>query len=385
MYKIISLLLLLVITLPSYADCKTDKQPPKNIDFIYIHGSNDNTEKQRQSFYECVECFHPYIMKAFNSSSLANKLLLKNGQYKISSAPYSFYWGNQSKESIDAICERLDLTKLFSPRITQKVRSMFAHCMHDAIWVRQYKNMKPVIANLHKIVMEKSQQGEDVVLFGYSAGTFVTYEYLLHKLPIFDKNVFFEGIKNENDKKLLETIDIKPTCLDAILESKLMIISWEGSVIVDPSSEDFSKKMELLNTKTQCACVPQGTVKGIVNFGSPFILFYSDINAMNSTISEISKYLIKYVIENNMFWLTVNYKEDPLAIPTAKNPNLSYLKTRPEFINIRPDNGFVYDKSDVRSHRTFFKGHLAYWHTPKIFAKGMIKAYEEGYHYFYGQ
>ena len=46
--------------------------------------------------------------------------------------------------------------------------------------------------------------------------------------------------------------------------------------------------------------------------------------------------------------------------------------------------GFIYNKSNNYVPRTFITAHLAYWDTPKRFAKAIVKAFNEGYPNFYG-
>ena len=45
--------------------------------------------------------------------------------------------------------------------------------------------------------------------------------------------------------------------------------------------------------------------------------------------------------------------------------------------------GFIYNKSNNYVPRTFVTAHLAYWQTPKHFAKAIVKAFNEGYLNFY--
>ena len=79
-----------------------------------------------------------------------------------------------------------------------------------------------------------------------------------------------------------------------------------------------------------------------------------------------------------MFWLTVNYADDPLGYPTTKNISYTDLKDKLK-LPIIPNNGFLYSKSDVKSKRTFIGAHTSYWSTSKKFSKAVIDAYIEGY------
>ncbi len=79
-----------------------------------------------------------------------------------------------------------------------------------------------------------------------------------------------------------------------------------------------------------------------------------------------------------MFWLTVNYSDDPLGYPATKNISYKDLKDKID-IDIIPDEGFLYSKSDIKSRRTFIGAHTSYWATGKKFSKAVADAYEEGY------
>ena len=52
--------------------------------------------------------------------------------------------------------------------------------------------------------------------------------------------------------------------------------------------------------------------------------------------------------------------------------------------NLHEGKGFIYNKSNNYVPRTFVTAHLAYWDTPKRFAKAIVKAFNEGYPHFYG-
>ena len=89
----------------------------------------------------------------------------------------------------------------------------------------------------------------------------------------------------------------------------------------------------------------------------------------------------KNIIENNVFYLTVNYNNDPFGFSNAEN--FTYKKLR-ALNNAKQGNGFIYNKSNNYVPRTFVTAHLAYWDTPKRFAKAIVKAFNEGYPHFYG-
>ena len=83
---------------------------------------------------------------------------------------------------MDFVKNQLDLTKAFCPTLAYTVRSVLASCLHDAIWVQKKHNMLPILDDLNNVVIKEAEKGNKVILYGYSAGTFITYEYMFNKM-----------------------------------------------------------------------------------------------------------------------------------------------------------------------------------------------------------
>ena len=147
----------------------------------------------------------------------------------------------------------------------------------------------------------------------------------------------------------------------------------------------FEKNYSELDRYTQNACFEGGTVKGIVGFASPARLFYSDFISDKTSINNLSRLMAKSIIENDVFYLTVNYSNDPFGFSNSENFTLKKLQESMPNISSEFKNtkGFIYNKSDNYVPRTFITAHLAYWQTPKRFAKAIVKAFKEGYPHFY--
>ena len=158
---------------------------PTGITFIYINGSNNlaynNRLKFKTAFIDSVNKLHPQIKKRFEEDELINKLVLRNGEYKINPEPITFYWGDRSLKVVETLDRDLKSASKYSPRIAHQARSIFAHCLHDAVWVQKPQNMISVLDDLHKVVNSEIAKGNKVVLLGYSAGSFVTYQYYMNK------------------------------------------------------------------------------------------------------------------------------------------------------------------------------------------------------------
>ena len=302
----------------------------KEIQFIYINGSNNNDKKMTEWFFDGVNKMHPNMISAFYSSEFVKSKFLNNGEYKISEKPEIFFWGDRSNQQILSLNRELSFTKMFSPKLAQTVRSLLAHSLHDAIWVSHYRNMHPVIQDLHKQVIQNYKQGKSVVLFGYSAGSFVTYQYMFNKFPNIDV-VDYYNQSDVSSEFLRFVLDNKQqnTCIDALISSGLAVYSADGKLV--PIENRYTKhNYKKLDEYTCEYCIPDGALKGIVNFASPLVLFYSDISNPSYPFTHYNKLLYKYLLENKIFWLTVNYADDPLGYSTTKNISYKDLKDKIE-------------------------------------------------------
>ena len=354
------------------------------ISFIYLNGSNTNTIESKEDFIKGVEKLHTQIIKNFSNDELINEKMFEKGKYKINSIPYSFYWGDLSKDDIETIKEDFDFMKKISPKPANYVRNFIAMCLHDAIWVSKMENMYPIIKKLHSKVIEENKQNNKVVLVGYSAGTFIVQQYLSLKAPIikFKEEILKRPNIKQEFKDYISNKDIKDTCVDAVFNTNLITYNIEHNFTFEDDFESYKTKIDNLNKETEEQCMPQGALAGGINYASPYALFYSNLFDPNYKMHEIMAMSYKYIVENNMFWLTVNYSDDPLGFPVSKNVNFDEIKNITN-LQINPNGGFVYDKSDKPSRRTFVMAHLAYFKTAKRYAKIVTEAYKEGYKHFY--
>ena len=392
MKKFCILLVLALIT--SFCPVRAEDVVPQDLDavkkkkitFIYINGSNDKSSENRLEFRERFEKdvrgMHPYIIKAFNEDPLVRKTLLKDGELELNEEPVTFYWGDKSFTEVSNLDEKMTISSIFSPRLSRMVRSVFAHCLHDAVWVQKYPNMSVIIDELHRKVKYETDKGNQVILLGYSAGSFITYEYFLNKFISIDPAILITGSEYDEMKKLLGEEQIKPTCLDALLESDIVTLDISGKYKANLDRQLILKNYPLLNEKTQTTCFQDGAVRGVVNFASPLSLFYSEVSDSKSDLNFLSKLMYRHILESGVFWLTVNYAEDPLGFPASRNITLEELN-KMAAVPIVPKGGFVYDVSNVRSGRSFVTAHLAYWRTQKRFVRGVIQAYNLGYQNLY--
>ena len=208
-----------------YAKAEIETVPVK---FIYINGANNNTPKMQKWFFKGINKLHPVMKKTLKSSDFVKENMLKNNAYEIEDVPGVFFWGDKSISDLETVDERLITLSMISPKMAQVFRTFFAHCIHDAIWVQKDHNMQPIVKDLHKEIMTAYNRGEKVVLFGYSAGSFITYEYLFYKLPALSNNTLIQMVDlNENQKQFVEQNPVNNTCIDALISSKLIRYSTE--------------------------------------------------------------------------------------------------------------------------------------------------------------
>jgi len=346
----------------------------------------NNRMKFKTNFVRDVEKMHPQIMKRFQEDELINELFLQNGKFVINSDPIAFYWGDRSLKNIEVIDRDLAAAKKYSPKIAHQARSIFAHCLHDAVWVQKNNNMADVLKDLHKVVNAEVEKGNKVVLLGYSAGSFVVYQYYMNKSLSIEPAKFDLSIYSAEVQDIIMNTSVKPTCFDALIDADLIKYDNNlGKYMPDSNIEKFRQNYAKLDSFTDTSCFVNGAVKGLIGFASPARLFYSDMVDERTSINNISRMMAKSIIENDVFYLTVNYSNDPFGFANADNFTLKNLKNNKHIANVdySDNKGFIYNKSNNYVPRTFVTAHLAYWDTPKRFAKAIVKAFNEGYKNFY--
>lgn len=350
------------------------------VSFVYINGSNNNDEKMRNWYIEGVQKLHPVMKKKFEKNKEIKKVFLDKPKYKINEDPVIFFWGDKSQKDLEFVQGQLDLTKAFSPTIAYKVRSMLASYLHDAIWVQKQHNMLPILDELNDTVIKEAQKGNKTVLYGYSAGSFVTYEYMFNKLPYLNPEELFNEIDvSESVRKFASEHPLENTCISALSKAEIGTVSQSGHLILKKIDDNSLEENYLkLREATKTACAPAGSLQGVVNFASPLVLFYSDLADPDYELTYYNKLMLKYIIENGLFFITVNYREDPLGFPSTKNLTIDEMEKLAN-IEIKNPKGFVYDNSSVWSKRSVLFAHTSYWSAKRTFSNAVVKAFTNGY------
>ncbi len=378
MKKIIIVFVLFLIGLNAFAIEST------NLTFLYINGSNNNDEKMKNWYIKGVNKLHPVIKKKFEKNSTIKKWS-KTRNLTINPTPEIFFWGYNSKTDLDFVKDRLNISKAYSSLIAYEVRSLLTQFMHDAIWVQKDHNMLSILDELNEKVKSLSDEDQSVILYGYSAGTFVTYQYLLYKLPYIDLEKFFSLLNASDGFITFVQNNPKPnTCLSALLYNKGNIgtLSNDGHFVLNQNETILRKNYLNIDTATENFCAPKDRVKAVVNFASPLPLFYSDLADKNYEITFYSKYMLKYVFENGIYFLTVNFREDPLGFPSSNNPTISEMEN---ILNVQINNpkGVIYDNSKVWSKRSALLAHTSYWSARGTFANAIVKSFVNGTKFLY--
>lgn len=370
---------MLLLTLPSFSE-------ERDLTFIYINGSNNNDTKMKNWYIKGVNKLHPVMKKKFEKNPSIKKWTKEN-KLVIDDEPQIFFWGYNSKTDLDFVKERLDISKAFSSTLAYEIRSLLTQFMHDAIWVQKPHNMLPLIDELNDMVKAETAKGKKVILFGYSAGTFVNYQYLLYKMPYINLEKLFEATtSNEELVKFVRENPRKNTCLSALSYEKgnLGVISETGHLVLNQDTDELKKNYLVLDEATERYCSPEGAVKGAVNFASPIPLFYSDLSDPNYQVTFYNKYLLKYIFENGVYFLTVNFREDPLGFPSGRNLTIPQYEETLNF-TIENPNGVIYDYSSVWSKRSALFAHTSYWSARGTFSNAVVKSFVNGTKFLYDE
>ena len=152
-----------------------------NLTFIYINGSNNNDAKMKDWYIKGVNKLHPVMKEKFEKNSTIKKWAQKN-KLTIEETPQIFFWGYNSKTDLDFVKDRLNISKAYSSTLAYEVRSLLTQFLHDAIWVQKTHNMLPIIDTLNDDVKKQAEKNQNVILYGYSAGSFVTSIYKYRKI-----------------------------------------------------------------------------------------------------------------------------------------------------------------------------------------------------------
>jgi len=377
MKKILLILAALLFFNPAFSS--------ENVSFIYINGSNNNDEKMQNWYENGVKKLHPVLRKRFATNSVIKKYYCADNALNIKEKPMIFFWGDKSRNDLNYVKGQLDVSKAVSSTGAYIVRSLIAQYIHDAIWVQKPHNMLPILDELNNYVKKEAEGGNDVILYGYSAGTFVTYEYLFNKLRYVNLEKLFETLKMDSDfLEFVKQNPMKDTCISALSYDYggIGTVSTAGHILLNPNFDMLKENYLRMDEMTELACAPDKKLRGVVNFASPLVLFYSDMSDPDYELNYYNKLMTKYIYENGIFLITANFREDPLGFPTTRNMTVQEIQDKID-IKINNPTGVIYDDSGIWSKRMFPFAHTSYWSARGAFSKAVVKSFINGYKFNY--
>lgn len=365
------------------------------IDFIYLHGSRPAktgaTKKEKKAFKEQIEVLHNWISAKLYATPEAQQGLLKNNELHINPKPVRFYWGNMSETEFQVVQEMLHWSSIGKGApgwLTRIVQKLFITGLHDTYWVGKYKNTRTVNLAMHDVVTQSIDNGRKVILFGHSAGGMAVQNYVAYHWPVVDMQELREVSKNTEVRNALKNIALK-TCVRAILESGTMEIAADGRLIPRLGNETMSdmeefrrfrqalwkEKIESLPQYSEKYCVPKGSVLGIVTYGNPAPVLEASITDDYGSISLLA---LRYLLENNLFWLNINHINDPLGYSIYDGHDLPQRVAALLGQKVKPGGGFFVSGTDDTSVSVAI-AHSWYWLYPKKFASALARIFAEGY------
>jgi len=377
-------ILLFLIIILGLSFSVSAKETPINV--IYIHGSNQLNIGGLDGFTKWMNRMHSSLKKNFEKSAFIQLHLLSNSYIK--DQPDMLYWADKLRDNKSLIDYGLKKSGEKSNKIDQMIRGLIAQTVHDAVWLQKKQNMAYILDELNSKVNKNYKNGEKTMFVGYSAGTFITMKYLLLRTPIINLSNLFETFKGQNnitdrDISLATEYAKQNTCVYAAIKSNLFYVDSERKLLLNPDPIQRERAMQQIEEQTQLSCAPEGAIVGVLNFGSPIVVFYSELSDADALNKYILEKTMQNVIETNKFYLTVNYSKDPIAMPI---PDFTFEKMT-KYTNckgIKKGNGFIYDTM-VKGGNVAVEGHRHYWYSTNKYTKAVAKAYENGYKYFYNK
>lgn len=363
-------------TLPVQPDAK-----PINI--IYIHGAYET----REAFNDSVRNVHDDMVTKIQNDPLMYKKLLDNGKKKIGDKEIIFFWADKTEENLKILDKALEYVKNVGSKIAQFGRATLSHTLHDAIWISKSSNSAPLLNNLNDLIKEENDKGNEVILYGYSAGSLLASQYLTQKMPVININDIRDIDENSYVgryfAKVIKTHKFKPTCLDALKESKILFYTDNDEFVTNPNIAYLKQEFPNLDKYTEQYCAPEGAVKGFVVFGTPLTTFDSSASKEGSSSNILLQLASKYIVEHDIFFMVLNYENDFIGMPLSVKPRMEDLLKSEMTKDTQPNGGFIYDGSGVKCRTSIISSHMAYWSNGKRFANNIVKTYNDGYKYFY--
>ena len=134
---------------------------------------------------------------------------------------------------------------------------------------------------MNELVKSEYAKGHETILYGYSAGSLLSVQYMTNRLPVININEIlkdnsaYTGASFDN---IVKNHYFAPTCLDALKESKLVFYTDDNKFVANPDAEYINNTISKLNDYTKNYCAPEGAVRGFVVFGAPLTTFDTSVS-----------------------------------------------------------------------------------------------------------
>jgi len=373
----------------------TDCSQDQCIDFIYLHGSRPaetkTAQQEHDTFDKQVDAMHSWIMAELYNRPEAHEGLLQQDQWRINPEPVRFYWGDMSAKQFDILQDQLDWSHTEKGKpgsLVNTVQKLFVTGLHDTFWVSKFANSRKINLAINDAVMKSTSKGRNVVLLGHSAGALAIQNYGLFHWRYVDIQELRSRQTSKEVRQALRGVRLK-TCIRAMLESGFSEISSQGEMVPRLATDTmtdmgtfrrfrralWAEKLKILPEYTEKYCAPSKGIVGLITYGNPGLVV--ETMAMTKK-AEMLLFSLRYVMENNLFWMNINHIKDPLGYSVYDGLDIEQVLEKRLGIEIVPRGGF-FISGIGEGGAGLAMAHSWYWYNPSEFANTLANIYAEGF------
>ncbi len=372
----------------------TDCASVKCIDFIYLHGSRPaktgEEAQEEQNFDQQIGVMHEWVQAELYKNPTAKDYLLAGGTRRINPLAGRFYWGNISAAEFSTVQNMLDWSQLeqgIPGPLARLMQGIFITGVHDTFWVSNFENARRIHLKLHEKVMQSAVENREVVLLGHSAGAMAIQTYAMYQLPYIDLQEVMSFGATQEIREIVGQQESQ-TCLRAMLESGLMEIGYDGRLrmrlaavtmrnqgaLNDLRRQLIQEKLEDLPEFTEKFCLPPNVLRGLVTYGNPALVLDMKLSGDRG---QALFYFLRYLLQNNLFWVNVNHVRDPMGYSLYDGDDLPEILEQNLGLPVVPNGGFFVSGS-ANSGATVLSAHSWYWLKPHQFSKVLAETLAKG-------
>lgn len=377
-------------------------QAEPTLSFVYVHGVNNHGENSQQIIYDKFARLHQNLMRSFEREPLSPAILGIQSTAEIEDIPEIFYWYEMSQDAVKSLDNDLSSVwdvfkkKKKGPGLAARVQNNIAAILQDAFWLINENNQIQINESLNAFIKKKVPPNNKIVLFGYSGGAIIDFNYLLNYLPYID--LYASGIESQHNKELPETLveqfkepQLRHTCLQALLDTQIARYDNRGDLVMfldhlnlgTPEERQslrnryILQNLPALREANQNVCLPANRLKGVVTFGSPVAALSA--RSLKSLQGYLYLGMSRFLIEKNIFWLNLNRINDPLGYSIPSTLIENELQKKFDLNLYGEDRGFIFNNVLFQNRVFFYKAHLWYLRDPMIFSNAIVDSLKMGY------